>query len=66
MVTPTAMRIWYVTIALLIWLGIILTGFSAAHWLLYIPAIGLTFAAITGICPGQVAISKLLGPKQTS
>ena len=55
-----AMRIWYAIFAIIIWLGIYLTGFSTVHWLLYLPAVGLTFAAITGICPSQVAIFGLM------
>ena len=57
------MRIWFAIFAVLIWLGIYLTGFSVVHWLLYIPPAGLTFAAITGICPSQIAVFKMTGSK---
>ncbi len=46
-----------------IWLGIILTGFSDVHWALYIPAAGMTFAAITGICPSQIGVNMLFRSK---
>ena len=59
------MRVWYLFFGLVIWLGIFLTGFSVVHWLLYIPAAGLIFAAATGICPSQIAISKMFGTKQS-
>jgi hypothetical protein len=42
----------FLSIAATILTGIWLTGFGAAHWLLYIPVILLTFAGLTGICPG--------------
>lgn len=50
------MRTWYVAFSAIIWLGIYLTGFDAIHWLLYIPPIGLLFAAVTGICPTQLLV----------
>ncbi len=57
------MRVWFAIFAILIWLGIYLTGFSNIHWLLYIPPAGLTFAAITGICPSQIAVFKMMRSK---
>ena len=63
MKATTAMRVWFAFFGAVIWIGIILTGFSTVHWLLYIPAAGLTFAAITGICPSLIIINKLLGVK---
>lgn len=35
-------------------LGIWLTGFNKEHWVLYIPVVSLTFAGISGICPGLI------------
>jgi len=43
----------------ILWAGIYLTGFSNANWLLYVPAAGFIFSALTGICPSMVAISKM-------
>ncbi len=57
---PTALRLVFITMVLLILLGIGLTGFDVVHWLLYIPVIGLTFAAVTGICP-SLMLFKALG-----
>ena len=48
----SAQRVHFVSIALLIFIGIWLTGFNRVHWFLYVPVIGLTFAGIAGICPG--------------
>lgn len=59
----SAMRIWFLFFAVVIFVGIYLTGFSNVHWFLYIPIIGLVFAAISGICPSQIAINKMFGPK---
>src|SRR5258706_5299315 len=41
--------------------GIYCTGFSTVNWLLYLPAASFIFAAITGICPSLIAISKMFG-----
>ena len=58
-----AMRFFFVVAGSIIWLGIWLTGFSTAHWLLYIPAISFIFAAATGICPGMIFSNMLFGSK---
>ena len=63
MKSSKTMRVWFAFFAILIWLGMYFTGFSAVHWLLYIPPIGLTFAALTGICPSQITVNKLMGSK---
>lgn len=47
-----AMRLFLLIVGAVIWGGIALTGFQVVHWLLYIPAVMLVFAAVTGICPG--------------
>lgn len=59
MKSSTQMRAWFAFFGAIIWLGIILTGFSDVHWALYIPAAGMSFAAITGICPSQIGVNKL-------
>jgi len=48
----SAQRMVYAVVSLTIAAGIWLTGCNEVHWLLYIPAVLLGFAAITGICPG--------------
>jgi hypothetical protein len=48
----TAQRMLFLSIAATILTGIWLTGFGTAHWLLYVPVILLTFAGLTGVCPG--------------
>lgn len=47
----TAMRMQFFTVALIILIGIGLTGFATAHWFLYVPVALLIFA---GICPGHL------------
>ena len=59
------MRIWFAIMGVILWLGIYLTGFSTVNWLIYLPAAGFVFAAITGICPMQISISKMFGTKVT-
>lgn len=58
-----AARLFFLIVSLTIWLGIWLTGFDVAHWVLYIPAIFLLFAAVTGFCPGMIITRTLLKEK---
>ena len=55
----SALRMLFLLMAVLIVLGIWLTGFNVVHWLLYIPPAALAFAGITGICPGLKIFRKL-------
>lgn len=58
------MKAWFVVFSVVIWIGIYLTGFEVVHWFLYIPAVMLIFAAVTGICPTQLMVFSLLKKKQ--
>jgi len=53
------MRFFFFAAGLVIWLGIYLTGFNTASWVLYLPAVFFIFAAVTGICPGIILSKKL-------
>ncbi len=55
----TAQRMLFLVMAILISAGIYLSGYKSVHWLLYIPAAALLFAAITGICPGMMLFKKM-------
>jgi hypothetical protein len=55
------MRVFILVVASVLFIGIWLTGFATAHWLLYIPVIFLTLAAITGVCLGMNLSNKLFG-----
>lgn len=55
-----ALRLTFIFMASLIWLGLWLTGFNTVHWLLYLPAAFMTFARITGICPGLIVNNLIL------
>ena len=55
----TAQRVHFISVALIVFIGIWLTGFDKVHWFLYIPVIALTFAGITGICPGLIFWNKV-------
>ena len=55
----SAQRMLFLTMAVIITVGIWLTGFSHAHWFLYVPVAALLFAALTGICPGLMLWKKL-------
>lgn len=55
-----AARLFFLVVSLTIWLGIWLTGFADAHWVLYVPAVFLLVAAATGFCPGMIIARTLL------
>lgn len=55
----TAQRMLFIIIASIISSGIFLTGYNQVHWLLYVPVVGMLFAAASGICPGIVLLKKL-------
>ena len=57
------MRFFFLVASIILWLGIWLTGFDKAHWLLYLPSAFFLFAAITGICPGMIFSNALFGKK---
>ena len=52
-------RFFLFTTSVIIWAGIWHTGFNNSSWILYIPAIFLPLAAVTGICPGMMFANKL-------
>lgn len=53
------MRLTFLFMSALIWLGMFLTGFNNTHWVLYLPAIGTAFAGLSGICMGAALFSKV-------
>ena len=57
----SAMRFFFFVIGSVLLLGIWLTGFNIAHWLLYVPVVFFYFAAVSSICPG-LAFSSMLFP----
>lgn len=57
-----SMRLFFGVVATLMWLGILMTGLSHVHWLLYVPTVFFTVAAALGICPG-IWISKMVTGK---
>ena len=60
-----SLRFFFMVTGSVLWLGIWLTGFSVVHWLLYVPATFLIFAALTGICPGMIFANLLFPSKKT-
>ncbi|MFV2060191.1 MAG: hypothetical protein ACC653_05865 [Gammaproteobacteria bacterium] len=60
---PKALRLFLFMVSAIIFLGIYLTGYTTAHWVLYLPAIFLILASISGICPGIVFMKKIVGEK---
>lgn len=55
----TPLRSFLFVTAAVIFLGIWLTGFATAHWLLYVPVVFFLVAAATGVCPGMHLAKKL-------
>jgi hypothetical protein len=55
----TAIRAQFISIAIVVFIGILLTGFDKVHWFLYLPVVMLLFAGLTGICPGLLIWKKL-------
>lgn len=49
-----SVRLFLFVVSSVIWGGIALTGFDVVHWLLYVPAVFLLLAAVTGFCPGLI------------
>lgn len=58
-----ALRMLFIIMSAVTFLGIWLTGFNTVHWVLYLPAIMLAFAGITGFCPGLMISKKILNEK---
>ncbi|MHB1942825.1 MAG: hypothetical protein ACYCP0_07195 [Acidiferrobacteraceae bacterium] len=59
----SAMRVFFLFAASVLWLGIWLTGFSVVSWVLYVPPSFFSFAAVTGICPGLI-LARLVFPEK--
>jgi len=56
-------RMTFLSIALVVTLGNTLTGWGIISWVLWIPPIALSIAAITGVCPFKILFEKLGFPK---
>jgi hypothetical protein len=55
----SALRAQFLTVALLIFIGIWLTGLDKVHWFLYVLVGLFSLAGITGICPGLIFWRKI-------
>lgn len=55
----SALRMLFLTVAVLVSIGIWLTGYNKVHWFLYVPVAAMLFAGLTGICPGLMLWKKL-------
>ncbi len=62
-VAPPWMRLFLLAGGSILWIGIWHTGFAAASWILYVPAVMFVFAAATGICPGAILSRTILPPR---
>lgn len=53
----------FLSIAAVVTIGNTLTGWGVISWVLWIPPIALSLAAITGVCPFKIIFEKLGFPK---
>lgn len=56
---PASLRAQFISIAVIVLIGIALTGFNRVHWFLYVPVAALTIAGVTGFCPGLIIWRKI-------
>jgi hypothetical protein len=54
----SATRMTFLSIACVVAIGNTLTGWGVISWVLYIPPIVLSLAAITGVCPFKIIFEK--------
>ena len=55
----TAIRMQFISVAIVVFIGIFLTGFDKVHWFLYVPVVLLLFAGLTGVCAGLLFWKKM-------
>lgn len=55
----SANRMTFLSIAAVVAIGNTLTGWGIISWVLWIPPIALSLAAITGVCPFLIVWQKL-------
>ena len=55
----SANRMTFLSIAAVVAIGNTLTGWGTISWVLWIPPIALSVAAITGVCPFLIVWQKL-------
>ena len=55
----SATRMTFLSVAAVVAIGNTLTGWSVISWVLWIPPIALSLAAVTGVCPFKIIWEKL-------
>jgi hypothetical protein len=55
----SATRMTFLSVACVVAIGNTLTGWGIVSWVLWIPPIALSLAAITGVCPFKIIFEKL-------
>jgi hypothetical protein len=55
----SATRMTFLSIAAVVTIGNTLTGWAVISWVLWIPPIALSLAAITGVCPFKIIFEKM-------
>jgi hypothetical protein len=55
----SATRMTFLSVACVVAIGNTLTGWGIISWVLWIPPIALSLAAITGVCPFKIIFEKL-------
>ena len=57
---PPAVRLFLFMMALVSMVSAWLTGLNTVHWFTYVLPAFLTFAAISGLCPGLMISKKIM------
>lgn len=60
MKASASMHTWFALVGIILWTGIYFSGFTHVNWLIYLPAVGFIFAAVTGIYLSLMGIIKLM------
>lgn len=55
----SASRMTFLSIAVVVSIGNTLTGWGVISWVLWIPPIALSLAAMTGVCPFKILFEKM-------
>ncbi|MFZ5906583.1 MAG: hypothetical protein ACOYVJ_04135 [Nitrospirota bacterium] len=54
-----ALRAQIISVAVIVFIGIWLTGLDKVHWFLYVPVVLFALAGMTGIFPGLMFWKKI-------
>jgi len=59
----SAMRVFLLFVAVVIWCGILLTGIRNVHWFMFVVPVVFPIAALINFCPGM-ALSRIISKEK--